>query len=721
MQGHKGRWVLSPCVGHPPTARAGHTCATLGDVTFLFGGFDGTSRLRDLHAYHHPSTHGGNGGGQWTAEVEEDDCPPARSSHSAVFSHTQMIVFGGYDGAKSLNDLQAYDSVTGDWKELVGRGKAPSPRFGHSAVVHQQDKMYIFGGYDGVDRNDLYCFDFELMQWNAVLVKQGTPPPPRQYHSAVVYEDEMYVFGGKNGTRHYHDLHAFHFGSQSWRVVTAESVVKPWPRAGHTAVAFGSLMVVFGGMNGKQNFNDLSVYSIRTNRWTVVSIDGDVPAERRAHSAVISSGGHLCIFGGSDGAKRFDDIYSFDLSVLPKELEDETTSGTVPAATTAAAATEETFTAPVTPPPKEWRQSRARMDTAPAPVSPSVLRDSGTNRKRGTVSLSPQAAAAAAVGSPRAQEEPANNGRETQKNENENEGQAEAPRSDAGGDVTNKSEEPKGKNMKKSSNAETDKSESESESDKEQKRKRKEQKRKEKSEIRRREKEARRSRQVAAVAENGASTETAADASPAPVANNENGAPTPTSQAAQSTSSSTSSSPPRTTFATPPSTPVKLEERSGSRIALLKARFDATSSGSSTTTAGASPGALSGSPSSGSPNPRSLSRRSVAYPVSHQQHQQQLLQANEQVEVVEKLRGEVTELRGRLDEREREVTALRERLDARDVELQKLADGMAKQMKKLKRDLKKLKKEKKPAAKADGVGKDKKTTPRKGGDATAAH
>jgi hypothetical protein len=116
-------------------------------------------------------------------------------------------------------------------------------------------------------------------------------------------------------------------------------------------------MVVFGGMNGKQNFNDLSVYSIRTlaplvadlarhcvaqllrhdttrhttpsrshtnahitgltlgtNRWTVVSIDGDVPAERRAHSAVISSGGHLCIFGGSDGAKRFDDIYSFDLS-----------------------------------------------------------------------------------------------------------------------------------------------------------------------------------------------------------------------------------------------------------------------------------------------------------------------------------------------------------------------------------------------------------------------
>ena len=42
-------------------------------------------------------------------------------------------------------------------------------------------------------------------------------------------------------------------------------MVKPWPRAGHTAVGHGPLMLIFGGMNGKQNFNDLSVYSIRSS------------------------------------------------------------------------------------------------------------------------------------------------------------------------------------------------------------------------------------------------------------------------------------------------------------------------------------------------------------------------------------------------------------------------------------------------------------------------
>lgn len=52
----------------------------------------------------------------------------------------------------------------------------------------------------------------ELMQWKTIVAK-GTPPPPRQYHTAVTYKDEMFIFGGKNGTRHYHDLHAFNFGT----------------------------------------------------------------------------------------------------------------------------------------------------------------------------------------------------------------------------------------------------------------------------------------------------------------------------------------------------------------------------------------------------------------------------------------------------------------------------------------------------------------------------
>lgn len=52
---------------------------------------------------------GGSGDGSWKPRATTSNGPPARSSHSAVFVNSKMIIFGGYDGSKSLNDLQSYD------------------------------------------------------------------------------------------------------------------------------------------------------------------------------------------------------------------------------------------------------------------------------------------------------------------------------------------------------------------------------------------------------------------------------------------------------------------------------------------------------------------------------------------------------------------------------------------------------------------------------------
>lgn len=35
--------------GSPPTPRDSHTCTTIGDNLFVFGGTDGMSPLKDLH------------------------------------------------------------------------------------------------------------------------------------------------------------------------------------------------------------------------------------------------------------------------------------------------------------------------------------------------------------------------------------------------------------------------------------------------------------------------------------------------------------------------------------------------------------------------------------------------------------------------------------------------------------------------------------------------
>lgn len=59
--------------------------------------------------------------------------------------------------------------------------------------------MYVFGGYDGArSLNDIYRFDLKLSEWSPIHVI-GSPPSPRGGHTAVVHGNVMYAFGGKSG------------------------------------------------------------------------------------------------------------------------------------------------------------------------------------------------------------------------------------------------------------------------------------------------------------------------------------------------------------------------------------------------------------------------------------------------------------------------------------------------------------------------------------------
>jgi len=73
-----------------------------------------------------------------------------------------LYLFGGYDGTTRFGDLLKCNLDKGHkWKVIVPNGKSfPLNRFGHSAVVidHQ---MVIFGGWNGHDTmDDIYHYSF---------------------------------------------------------------------------------------------------------------------------------------------------------------------------------------------------------------------------------------------------------------------------------------------------------------------------------------------------------------------------------------------------------------------------------------------------------------------------------------------------------------------------------------------------------------------------------
>lgn len=59
-----------------------------------------------------------------------------------------------------MNDLFAYHIPTQTWSHVDAIGNIPSGRAGHSANVWKSS-MIVFGGWDGQKTlNDLYSFDF---------------------------------------------------------------------------------------------------------------------------------------------------------------------------------------------------------------------------------------------------------------------------------------------------------------------------------------------------------------------------------------------------------------------------------------------------------------------------------------------------------------------------------------------------------------------------------
>jgi N-acetylneuraminic acid mutarotase len=168
---------------------------------------------------------------EWRVVPPTGQVPPPRDRHVSVVFGDGFYVFGGFDGVTRVNDFYAYDFGRGGWAAVaVGAGSAPppSPRHSHGAVIYGHS-MFCFGGYDGSYRSDFHAFSFATNTWSQVRRPEPSPAPwhfnlyirtlqrgqrallqvstsgrtPRaRYRSTcVVHGRSMVLFGGHDGTR----------------------------------------------------------------------------------------------------------------------------------------------------------------------------------------------------------------------------------------------------------------------------------------------------------------------------------------------------------------------------------------------------------------------------------------------------------------------------------------------------------------------------------------
>lgn len=281
-----------------PVARGFHVAAFAAGKMMIWGGSTTTNTSNNLDdgGLYDPATN------TWT-KITSVGAPSARQAATAVWTGTEVIVWGGRDGGVFLNDGAIFDPATNTWRSMT-TGGAPPGRFRHTAVW-SGSQMVVFGGQDGSGRlADGGRYDPATDTWSPT---QAVPPPgeTRANHTAV-WDDganEMIVFGGLGD---YAAMGAVFFpdgtvpGGRSynpalntWDTVTTTSQATARDR--HTAVFSDGRMLVFGGYNGTSEI-DLG-YKLENGTWS--TFNGDAPRARREHTAVVlEDTAKMVIFGG---------------------------------------------------------------------------------------------------------------------------------------------------------------------------------------------------------------------------------------------------------------------------------------------------------------------------------------------------------------------------------------------------------------------------------------
>jgi hypothetical protein len=226
----------------------------------------------------------------WTATSTGTNVPTARYIHTAVWTGSEMIIWGGLDGAVGLNSGGRYSPATNTWLATSTGTNVPSVRYWHTSVWTGSE-MIIWGGYDGVSSvNTGGRYNPTTDTWLTTSIGTNVPDA-RQGHTAVWTGNRMIIWGGDQNTGGRYDP-----SNDSWQP-TSTGMNVPDARSGNTAIWTGSEMIVWGGGFLGAGINTGGRYNPVTDTWIATSIGANV-AVGSTYPTSVWTGDEMIVWGG---------------------------------------------------------------------------------------------------------------------------------------------------------------------------------------------------------------------------------------------------------------------------------------------------------------------------------------------------------------------------------------------------------------------------------------
>jgi hypothetical protein len=291
-------WTVMSTTG-APDARYLHTAVWTGTEMIVWGGYNDNGDM-NTGARYNPATD------TWTA-MSTIGAPAARDSQTAVWTGSEMLIWGGASSTGGPttypNEVGRYSPAgnggAGTWTIIPGTlANTPTGRYNHVAVWTGSE-MIVWGGDDGSIWNTGGRYNPAanggVGSWTAV--DTAGAPSARDLPAVVWTGSEMIVWGGGDANGALPDGGRYNPASDSWTAINAATPSRfaPAARYFHTAVWTGSEMIVWGGEN------EISPYFLTSGgrynpsgnggvgSWTELTTTG-APAARAWHTAVWTGG-----------------------------------------------------------------------------------------------------------------------------------------------------------------------------------------------------------------------------------------------------------------------------------------------------------------------------------------------------------------------------------------------------------------------------------------------
>jgi len=270
--------------------RASHTAVWSGSKMIVWGGYPW--EISTTGWSYDPATD------KWTP-ISAVNAPDHRTNHTAVWTGTEMIIWGGSYSLLNYNTGGRYNPTTDTWTATAATN-APTGRTWHTSVWAGDSsgtgKMII---WSGTETNDLKSvntgglYDPSTDTWTAT----STTAEGRIYNEAVWTGTEMIVWGGlDSATSTLKTGERYNPNANTWTPLANN--YSPTGRYSYTTVWDGEEMIVWGGTTGAgKPYKTGGRYNPTTNAWAATATMG-APDGRSEHTAVWT-GSEMIVWGGT--------------------------------------------------------------------------------------------------------------------------------------------------------------------------------------------------------------------------------------------------------------------------------------------------------------------------------------------------------------------------------------------------------------------------------------